>query len=62
VGYDFIYYSSVVRPGSQLNRYLPKGQVFQQGGTSVSLTSPYPLFNKAAFLAQGLNLGVAVRF
>jgi hypothetical protein len=62
VGYDFLYYSSVVRPGSQLNRYLPKGQVFEQGGTLVSQTSPYPLFNKSAFFAQGLSVGVALRF
>ena len=30
VGYNFIYYSSVVRPGDQINRELPKGQTFQQ--------------------------------
>jgi hypothetical protein len=62
LGYDFIYYSSVVRPGYQLNRDLPKGQVFQQGGTSISSTSPFPLFDKTSFFAQGLSLGVAVRF
>jgi len=62
VGYDFIYYSSVVRPGYQLNRDLPKGQVFEQGGTSISSTSPFPLFDKTSFFAQGLSLGVAVRF
>jgi Putative beta barrel porin-7 (BBP7) len=62
LGYDFIYYSSVVRPGYQLNRDLPKGQVFEQGGTSVSSTSPFPLFDRTSFFAQGLSLGVAVRF
>jgi hypothetical protein len=62
LGYDFIYYSSVVRPGDQLNRNLPKGQVFEQGGTSVSSDSPFPLFDKTSFFAQGLSLGVAVRF
>ncbi len=62
LGYDFIYDSSVVRPGRQINRNLPKGQVFEQGGTSVSATSPFPLFNKTGFFAQGLSLGVAMRF
>jgi hypothetical protein len=62
LGYDFIYYSSVVRPGDQLNRNLPKGQTFEQGGSSVSLTSPSPLFNRTGFFAQGLSAGVAVRF
>jgi hypothetical protein len=62
VGYDFIYYSSVVRPGLQINRNLPKGQVFEQGGSSVSSSSPFPLFNKTGFSAQGLSLGVAMRF
>lgn len=62
VGYDVLYYSSVVRPGGQINRNLPKGQVFQQGGTSVSSTSPSPLFNKTGFFAHGLSGGVAVRF
>jgi hypothetical protein len=62
VGYDFIYYSSVVRPGQQIDRNLPKGQIFEQGGTSVSSTSPFPLFNKTGFFAHGLSLGLAMRF
>ncbi len=62
LGYDFLYYSSVVRPGYQINRNLPKGQVFQQGGTAVSATSPFPLFNKTGFFAHGLSMGMAVRF
>lgn len=62
VGYDFIYYSSVVRPGQQINRNLPKGQIFEQGGSSVSSTSPFPLFDKTGFFAQGLSIGMAMRF
>jgi hypothetical protein len=62
IGYDFLYYSSVVRPGDQLNRNLPKDQIFQQGGTAVSSTSPAALFNKTDVYTQGLNIGVAVRF
>jgi hypothetical protein len=62
LGYDFLYYSGVVRPGNQIDRNLPKGQIFEQGGTSVSATSPSALFNKTGFFAQGLSAGVAVRF
>ncbi len=62
LGYDFLYYSRVVRPGDQLDRNLPKGQIFQQGGSSVSSTSPTALFNKTDFFAQGLSVGLAVRF
>jgi len=62
VGYDFIYYSNVVRPGDQINRNVPKGQIFEQGGSSVSASSPSPLFNRTGFFAQGIGAGVAVRF
>jgi hypothetical protein len=62
LGYDFLYYSNVVRPGNQIDRNLPKGQIFEQGGTSVSATSPAALFRKTGFLAQGLSTGVSVRF
>jgi len=62
LGYDFLYYSSVVRPGDQIYRNLPKGQVFEQGGSSVSATSPSALLKKTGFFAQGLSAGVALRF
>ena len=64
VGYDFLYLSNVVRPGDQLDRNLPKGQVFMQGGPSVvtSTTQPARLFRTTDFYAQGLNAGVTLRF
>jgi hypothetical protein len=62
LGYDFLYYSSVVRPGNQIDRNLPKGQIFQQGGSAVSATSPSALFNKTGFFVQGLSAGVTLRF
>jgi opacity protein-like surface antigen len=62
VGYDFLYYSNVVRPGDQINREIPKGQTFQQARTPDSLTSPARLFNTTDFYAQGLSLGVSARF
>ena len=62
VGYDFIYMSDVVRPGDQLDRNLPKGQIFSQNGGAVSTTSPSQLFNRTDFYAHGLTAGVSVRF
>ena len=62
VGYDFIYMSDVVRPGDQLDRNLPKGQIFSQNGGAVSTTSPSRLFNRTDFYAHGLTAGVSVLF
>jgi hypothetical protein len=62
VGYDFLYYSNVVRPGDQLDRNLPKGQVFQQGGTAISSSSPAALFNTTDFFAHGLSFGLDFRY
>ena len=61
-GYDLLYDSNVVRPGDQISRNLPKGQVFQQGGTSISATSPVALFNTTDFFVQGLSVGLAIEF
>jgi hypothetical protein len=61
LGYDFIYYSSVVRPGDQINRNLPKGQTFLQGDV-VSATEPVPLFNTTSFFAHGINVGVEINY
>ena len=62
VSYDFLYESSVVRPGDNINRDLPKGQTFQQAGTSVSATSPASLFKTTDFYVQGLSVGLAASF
>lgn len=62
LGYDLLYDSNVIRPGDQINRNLPKGQTFNQGGVAPSTTSPTRLFRTTDFLAQGLTLGVAFRF
>jgi hypothetical protein len=64
IGYDFLYLSSVIRPGDQIDRNIPKGQVFMQGGPSVvtSTTQPSSLFRTTDFYAQGLSAGVTFRF
>jgi hypothetical protein len=62
IGYDFLYDSNVIRPGDQINRNIPKGQTFLQGGNFVSTTSPARLFRTTDFFAQGMSVGVAFRF
>ena len=62
LAYEHIYYSSVVRPTDQIDRNLPKGQTFNQADPTISTTSPAKLFKTTSFYAQGLNIGVEVRF
>jgi hypothetical protein len=62
LAYEHIYYSSVVRPTDQIDRNIPKGQTFVQSSPTISTTSPAKLFNTTSFYAQGLNVGVEVRF
>lgn len=62
IGYDFLYDSNVIRPTDQIDRNIPKGQTFLQGGNFVSTTSPARFFRTTDFFAQGLSLGVTYRF
>ena len=62
LGYDFLYFSSVLRPGNQLSHYVPKGQTFQQGGKNVSTTSPVRLSQASDFYAHGFTFGLDFRF
>jgi hypothetical protein len=62
IGYDFLFDSSVIRPVDQINRNIPKGQTFLQGGDFISTTSPARIFRSTSFFAQGINVGVSFRF
>jgi len=62
VSYDILYMSSVVRPGDQINRDIPKGQTFQQDGTAANTSSPSRIFRASDFFAQGLSFGFEFRF
>ena len=64
IGYDFLYCSSVVRPGDQINnrvddRQVPMSPLFVPGFTG---NSPPPPFQRADFWAQGINLGIEFRY
>ena len=65
VGYTFLYWSSVVRPGGQIDRNLDITRIpnFQVPGVS-PLATPAPgvPFRSTDFWAQGLNFGVELRW
>ena len=62
LGYDFLYYSNVMRPGDQMNRNVPKGQTFNQADPVVSTTSPSRLSKTTDFFAHGVSVGMELRF
>ena len=57
-GYDFLYWSSVVRPGDQIDRVLDVNRI-PNGPLAAPVTQvrPAPLFNTTDFWAQGINVG-----
>ncbi len=64
VGYDFLYWSQVARPGEQINRVsnstsIPVSLTF---GPLVGANEPTFRLNQSQFWVQGLDLGVAVRY
>ncbi len=63
LGYDFMYWNEVVRPGSQINNNINLSQSPSLGNGALSgSATPTPLFNRTDFWAQGLNFGVEFRF
>jgi hypothetical protein len=59
VGYDFMYLSSVVRPGDQVDVAVNTSQLPVQGAKSVLVGTPRPevLFRQTSFFANGINAG-----
>jgi Putative beta barrel porin-7 (BBP7) len=57
-GYDFLYWSNVVRPGDQIDRVIDVNRVpnFRTGSPVVAV-HPAPLFNTTDFWAQGITVG-----
>jgi Putative beta barrel porin-7 (BBP7) len=60
VGYDFLYWSQVVRPGSQVDRSINPTQTF--GGALTGVPAPVPLFNRTDYWAQGVSFGLEFRY
>lgn len=64
VGYSFLYWNQVVRPGNTVDRVvdqigIPTSPAYVPGAVG---SRPTPLFNQSDFWAQGVNFGVEFRF
>jgi hypothetical protein len=65
VGYNFLYLSSVIRPGDQVDRVLDITQIPNfpvPGVQATALGRPTVLFKETDFWAQGINFGVEIRY
>ena len=66
VGYNFLYWSSVLRPGDQIDRRLDITRIplnFAPAGTlPTGLGNPLPLLKGTDFWAQGINVGLQFRY
>ncbi len=62
--YDFLYWSSVVRPGQQIDRTIDETVIpnFNSGAAPAGQNRPMPLFRDSDFWAQGLTLGLEFRY
>ena len=65
-GYSFLYASSVVRPGNQMSRTINTTQstayTENPAATLQGVAQPAFKFNDSSFWAQGVNLGLMIRF
>jgi hypothetical protein len=66
-GYDFLYWFSVIRPGTEIDRVIDLTRVPNPPPPPPVLTPvvpprPMPLFSQQGFIAQGVNLGVQFRW
>ena len=65
VGYTFLYWSSVVRPGDQIDRNIDGRQIpllSQQPVTGMPAMQPIPRFERTDFWVQGVNFSLLVTF
>jgi Putative beta barrel porin-7 (BBP7) len=63
IGYDFMYWNQVVRPGNQIDRNVNLTQSpFLGSGMLSGSASPSPLFSRSDFWAQGMTFGLEFRF
>jgi Putative beta barrel porin-7 (BBP7) len=62
-GYDFLYVNTVARPGDQIDRTVnPAALPPILLGTAIAPNSPNRVFNTTNFWAEGLNVGVELRY
>ena len=60
VGYSVLYWTDTLRPGEQIDRTINPTQL--RGGTLVGPLRPAPQFKGTDFWAQGLNVGLELRY
>lgn len=63
IGYDFMYWNGVVRPGNQIDRNvnITQNPVISPGGT-FGPAVPLPQFNRTDFFANGIHVGMEFRY
>jgi hypothetical protein len=62
VGYNFLYWTDVVRPGDQIDRKLDINRIPFFSGPPTNQVHPVVPFKESDFWAQGINVGVQFRF
>ena len=62
VGYDFLYWTNVVRPAEQINQVVNRAQVLIGGPGGGPVTPTFLNFKTEDFWAQGVKVGVEFRY
>jgi hypothetical protein len=65
VGYNLIYWSSVLRPGNQIDTTIDSARIPNFGNTNAVIsTNPRPMWtpNYSGYFAQGLNFGLTFKW
>lgn len=62
IGYDFIYWTDVVRPGDQINRNINSSQFAPLGNGPPIGPISQRLFNSSDFYSNGLSFGLELKF
>ena len=64
VGYDFLYWSAVVRPGKQIDTVVDESLIpnFNPSAVSAGQDRPGVLFRESDFWVQGLTTGLELRY
>lgn len=60
IGYDLIYWSNVIRPGTAIDTVINTSQI--GGGAPAGPARPAPNFSATDYWAQGLNVGLKFRY
>ncbi len=62
MGYDFLYWSSVARPGDQIDRTVNSTQIAPRTGPFTGPARPAFEFKNTDYWAHGVNFGVEFRY